>query len=176
MLKTIAFAIAVLIGGVLIYAANKPDTFSVQRSIAVQAPPEKIFPLIHDFKQWPNWSPYEGKDPAMKRSYGPVTAGVGATYAWAGNKDVGRGDMKISGATPPTALTLQLHFIEPFEGHNQVDFKIDPEGGQSKLSWIMNGPAPFPTKLMSMFIDMDKMIGKDFEVGLANIKALAEKP
>lgn len=176
MLKTIVLAIAVLIGGVLIYASTKPDTFSVQRSTVVKAPPEKIFPLINDFKQWPSWSPYEGKDPTMKRSYGPVTAGMGATYAWDGNKDVGKGDMKIEGTTPPTLVRLQLHFIKPFEGQNQVDFKIEPEGPQTKLSWIMSGPAPFMTKLMSTFFDMDKMIGKDFETGLANIKALAEKP
>lgn len=176
MLKPIALLIVAVVGGVLIYASTKPDSFSVQRSTLVKAPPEKVFVLINDFKQWPSWSPYEGKDPAMKRSYGVVTSGVGATYAWQGNKDVGKGEMKIAASTPPTLVTLQLHFIEPFEGHNEVIFRMEPEGGQTKVSWVMNGPAPFATKLMSMFFDMDKMIGKDFEQGLANIKAQVEKP
>lgn len=176
MLKTIALLIVALIAGVLIYASTKPDTFTVQRSIGVKAPPEKVFVLVNDFKQWPSWSPYERKDPAMKRQYGVVTSGVGATYAWEGNKDVGQGEMKISAATPPTLVTLQLHFIQPFEGHNEVLFKMEPEGDHTKVSWIMSGPAPFASKLMSTFFDMDQMIGKDFDAGLANLKALAEKP
>ena len=175
MLKTIAIVIVVLIAGVLIYAATKPDSFGVQRSTTIKAAPEKIFALIDDLQQWRSWSPYEAKDPAMKRSFGAITAGKGATYAWEGNKDVGQGSMEISGTTPSTLVTLQLHFIKPFEGHNQVDFRLEPQGDMTRVSWDMHGPAPYMSKLMGTFFDMDKMIGKDFEAGLANLKAVAEK-
>jgi carbon monoxide dehydrogenase subunit G len=175
MLKTIALIVAVVIAGVLIYAATQPDNFGVQRSTTIKAPPEKIFAAINDFQQWRAWSPYENKDPAMKRTLGAVTAGTGATYAWEGNKEVGQGRMEISGTTAPTLVTIQLHFIKPFEAHNQVDFRLEPQGDTTKVTWDMRGPAPYITKLMSTFFDMDKMIGKDFEVGLANLKTLAEK-
>ena len=175
MLKTIALVVVVAIAGVLIFAATKSDSFAVQRSIAIKAPPEKIHAYINDFKQWPNWSPYENKDPAMQRTFGAVTAGPGATYAWDGNKEVGQGRMEISGSTAPTLVTIQLHFIKPFEAHNQVDFRLVPQGETTQVTWDMHGPAPYITKLMSTFFDMDKMIGTDFEKGLANLKALAEK-
>jgi len=160
---------------VLAYAATRPDTFRVERSTGIKAQPEKIFAVLNDFKQWGAWSPWEKKDPAMKRSYGASTSGKGATYAWEGNKEVGQGSMEISGTTAPTLVTIQLHFIKPFEGHNQVDFRLEPQGETTKVTWDMRGPAPYITKLMSTFFDMDKMIGKDFEAGLASLKTLAEK-
>jgi hypothetical protein len=178
MLKTlgiIVLVIAALLAGVMIYATTKPDSFGVTRSTTVKAPPEKIFASINDFQQWRVWSPYENKDPAMKRTFGAVTAGPGATYAWDGNNEVGQGDMAIIATTVPTLVTIKLHFIKPFEGTNQVDFRLEPQGDSTRVTWDMRGPAPFITKLMSTFFDMDKMIGKDFEVGLANLKALAEK-
>jgi hypothetical protein len=175
MIKTVVIVVVVLVAGVLIYAATKPDSFGVQRSASIKAPPEKIYPLISDFKQWPTWSPYEHKDPAMKRTLGAVTAGPGATYAWDGNKDVGQGDMTITGVTAPTLVTIRLHFVRPFEGTNQVDFRLEPQGEATRVTWDMRGPAPYVTKLMSTFFDMDKMIGKDFEAGLANLKAAVEK-
>jgi len=175
MLKSILAVVVVLIAGVLIYAATKPNDFAVKRSIAIKAPPEKIYPLIADFKQWPGWSPYENKDPAMKRTLGGTAAGPGATYAWQGNKEVGQGEMTITGATVPTLVTIRLHFIAPFEATNQVDFRLEPRGDTTTVTWDMHGPAPYVTKLMSTFFDMDKMVGKDFEVGLANLKTAAEK-
>ena len=175
MFKTIAIVIAVLVAGVLVYAATKPDSFGVQRSASIKAPPEKIFALVNDLQQWRSWSPWENKDPAMKRSFTGPTAGKGAAYAWEGNKEVGQGRMEISGTTPPNLVTIQLDFIKPFEAHNRVDFKIEPQGDATRVTWAMNGPAPYITKLMGTFFDMDKMIGKDFEAGLANLKAAAEK-
>jgi Polyketide cyclase / dehydrase and lipid transport len=178
MLKTlgiIVLVIAALLAGVMIYATTKPDSFGVMRSTTVKAPPDRIFALINDFQQWRTWSPYENKDPAMKRTFGAVTAGPGATYAWDGNNEVGQGDMAITATTAPTLVTIKLHFIKPFEGTNQVDFRLEPQGDATRVTWDMKGPAPFVTKLMSTFFDMDKMIGKDFEVGLANLKALAEQ-
>ena len=175
MFKKIAIVVAVLIAGVLIYAATKPDSFGVQRSTTIKAPPEKVFALVNDLQQWRSWSPYENKDPAMKRSFSGPAAGKGAAYAWEGNKEVGQGRMEISGTTPPNLVTIQLDFIKPFEGHNRVDFKFEPQADATQVTWAMNGPAPYITKLMGTFFDMDKMIGKDFEVGLANLKAAAEK-
>jgi len=175
MLKTIALVIVVAIAGVLIFAATKPDTFAVQRSTSIKAPPDRIFTLINDFKRWDAWSPWEKKDPAMKRSYGPTTSGKGAHYAWEGNNDVGQGSMDITESVPPSKVALKLDFVKPFEGHNVVEFTLVPRGGSTDVTWSMSGPAPFMSKVMQVFVNMDRMIGKDFEAGLASLKAAAEK-
>ena len=175
MLKTIALVIVVAIAGVLIFAATKPDTFAVQRSTSIKAPPDRIFTLINDFKRWDAWSPWEKKDPAMKRSYGPTTSGKGAHYAWEGNNDVGQGSMDITESVPPSKVALKLDFVKPFEGHNVVEFTLVPRGGSTDVTWSMSGPAPFMSKVMQVFVNMDRMIGKDFEAGLTSLKAAAEK-
>ena len=176
MLKITGIIIAVLVAGVLIVAATKPDTFSVQRSASIKAPPEKVFGLINDFKRWDAWSPWEKKDPAMKRSLGAATSGQGATYAWEGDKNVGKGRMEIAESMPPSRVRLKLDFEEPFEAHNSVEFRLEPRDGATHVSWAMEGPMPFISKLMSVFVDFDRMIGADFEAGLAALKAAAEKP
>jgi uncharacterized protein YndB with AHSA1/START domain len=175
MLKTVAIVVVVLILGVLGFAATRPDSFSVQRSATVKAPPDKVFPLLEDLHRWAEWSPWEKKDPAMKRTFSGPASGVGAAYAWDGNKEVGQGRMEITGSQAPAAVTIKLDFIKPFEGHNVVEFRLAPQGDSTQVVWTMNGPAPFITKLMSTFFDMDKMIGKDFEAGLTNLKAVVEK-
>jgi carbon monoxide dehydrogenase subunit G len=178
MLKTLAIIVVVVlvvIAGALIYASTKPDSFRVQRSASVKAPPEKIFPLINDLKAWVGWSPYEKKDPAMKRSFGPVTAGKGATYEWAGDKNVGQGRMEILEAQPSSKVLIKLDFIKPFEAHNTAEFTLEPKGDTTLATWAIYGPSAFVTKVMGLFFDMDTMIGKDFEVGLADLKAAAEK-
>ena len=175
MLKIIAIVIVVLISGILIFAATKPDTFSVQRAAGIKAPPEKVFALINDFKRWDAWSPWEKKDPAMKRTWGATTSGKGAAYAWDGNNDVGQGSMEITDSVSPTKVTLKLDFVKPFEGHNVVDFTLEPKGDITNVTWAMRGPAPFLSKVMQVFCNMDSMVGKDFEAGLANLKAAAEK-
>ena len=171
----VAVALAIAIAAVLILAATKPDRFSVQRAITVKAPPETIFPLIDDFHQWGSWSPYEHKDPAMKRSFSGAESGKGAVYAWDGNKNVGSGRMEILDASAPSKIQIKLDFFTPFEGHNTAEFTMLPQGDATSLTWLMHGPAPFMSKLMQVFMNMDSMIGKDFEVGLANLKGLAEK-
>ena len=176
MLKTIAIIVVVLIAGVVILAAMKPDSFSVQRAATIKAPPEKVFALINDFKAWGAWSPWEKKDPAMKRSFGATTSGKGAHYAWDGNKDVGQGSMTVTESAPPSKVVLNLDFIKPFEGHNIVEFTLTPQGDSTSVNWLMHGPANFMSKIMQVFISMDRMVGKDFETGLANLKAAAEKP
>jgi uncharacterized protein YndB with AHSA1/START domain len=175
MLKTIAIIIAVLIAGVLIFAATKPDTFRVERSTSIKAPPEKIFAILNDFKQWGAWSPWEKKDPAMKRKFGAITVGKGATYGWEGNKDVGQGSMTITESVPSSKLVLNLDFLKPFEAHNFVEFTLTAQGDTTNVTWAMHGPANFMTKIIHVFMNMDKMVGPDFEAGLANLKAAAEK-
>lgn len=174
MLKLIALAVVLLLAVILIYAATKPDLFHVERDIDIKAPPEKIFGLINDFRQWEAWSPYN-KDPAMKGTYSTNTSGKGAHYAWEGNKDVGQGEITITDTTPPREIDMELHMIKPFEGRNHVVFSIEAAGDSTKVTWALEDQHTYFLKILSMFINMDKMIGNDFEVGLAKLKAVAEK-
>jgi uncharacterized protein YndB with AHSA1/START domain len=171
----IAVILAIAIAVVLILAATKPARFSVQRATSVKAPPERIFPLINDFHQWRSWSPYEDKDPAMKRSYGGPESGTGAVYGWDGDKNVGSGRMEILDASAPSKIVIKLDFLKPFEAHNTAEFTMLPQGDATDVIWLMHGPAPFVSKVMQVFMNIDNMIGKDFEVGLANLKRLSEK-
>ena len=159
---------------VLILAAMKPDSFQVQRSIAINAPPERIQPLIADFRAWSAWSPWEKKDPAMKRSFSGAESGVGARYAWEGDKNVGKGSMEIVEAVP-TKVALKLDFAAPFEAHNEAVFALQPQGQITNVVWSMTGPTPFLGKIIHVFMNMDRMVGDDFEAGLAAMKAAAER-
>ena len=172
---TIAVILAIAIAVVLILGATKPDTLRVQRSVRIKAPPEGIFPLISDFHQWVAWSPYEQKDPAMKRTYSGAERGKGAVYAWEGDKNVGSGRMEILEASAPQKIVIKLDFFTPFEGHNTAEFTMLPQGDATNVSWRMHGPAPFMARIMHVFINIDKMVGSDFEAGLANLKRLTEK-
>jgi hypothetical protein len=175
----IAVVLAAAIAIVLILAATKPNTFSIRRATMVNALPEKIFPLINDFHQWGSWSPYEHKDPAMKRSYSGAESGKGAVYAWDGNKHVGSGRMEILDVSAPTKIVIKLDFFTPFEGHNTAEFTMLPQGDATNLAtnvtWLMHGPVSFMAKIMHVLINIDRMVGKDFEIGLANLKRLTEK-
>jgi Polyketide cyclase / dehydrase and lipid transport len=175
MLKIILIVIVVLIAAILAYAATRPGSFRVQRSATIQAAPEKIFPLIVDFHNWTSWSPWEKKDPALKRTYSGAPSGKGAVYAWEGNKNVGSGRMEITDAPAPSKVTIKLDFIKPFEGHNIAEFMLQPAGGATNVTWEMSGNMAFVMKVFGIFVSMDKMIGNDFETGLANLKAMAEK-
>ncbi|MDO9062668.1 MAG: SRPBCC family protein [Bradyrhizobium sp.] len=174
-IATIAVVLAIAIAVVLILAATRPDTFAVQRAAIVKAPPERIFPLINDFRQWGNWSPYEHKDPAMKRTYSGAVRGNGAVYAWEGDKNVGTGRMEILEASAPSKIVIKLDFFTPFEAHNTAEFTMLPQDDATRVTWRMHGPAPLMARIMHIFINIDKMVGKDFEAGLANLKRLAEK-
>jgi len=173
-LAIIAIILAFAIAAVLFLASRKPDTFSVQRATAIHAPPEKIFPLIDDFHQWQSWSPYEVKDPDMQRTFSGAASGKGAVYAWNGNKNVGSGRMEILDAPPPNKVVIKLDFFTPFEGHNTAEFTLQPQGDTTNVTWLMHGPASFMMKVMHVFINMDNMVGKDFAVGLANLKRITE--
>jgi uncharacterized protein YndB with AHSA1/START domain len=171
----IAAIAVVLIVVVLIYAATKPDTFRIQRTASIKAPPEKIFALLNDFHLWPSWSPWEKMDSDMKRTLSGASSGKGAVYAWDGNSKVGQGRMEIIDASPPSRLAIKLDFLRPFEAHNMVEFTLVASGDATNLTWAMNGPLPYMAKVMHVFFNMDRMVGKDFETGLANLKTIAEK-
>ena len=175
MFKRILLVVVVLIGALLAYAATRPDSFRVERATVIKAPPAKVFALIDDFRQWAGWSPWEKLDPAMKRTHSGAASGKGAVYAWEGNGDVGAGRMEILETTAPSRVLIRLDFMKPFEATNTAEYTIQPEGDATRVTWAMYGPAPFMSKLMQVFVSMDKMIGKDFEQGLANLKALAER-
>ena len=178
MLKIAGIIVVVLIvaaAAVVAYASTRPDSFRVARSASIKAPPGKIFSLITDYRNWPQWSPYENRDPDMKRTYSGAPSGKGARYAWEGNKNVGAGEMEIIDTAPPRSILIKLDFIKPFEGHNVAEFTLEPQGDTTNVTWAMHGPVPLIGKVIHMVMDMDKMIGNDFSAGLANMKSVAEK-
>lgn len=176
MIKTVLLIVVAAIALLLVYAATRPDTFAVERSTTIAAPADKLFPLINDMRAFNTWNPYARKDPAMKAEYSGPAAGPGAAFDFQGNKEVGKGRISVTGATEPSLVTMQLDMWEPFEGHNTVNFTLAPVGAGTRVTWAMHGPSALITKVMDIFFNMDRMIGKDFEAGLANLKTLAEKP
>lgn len=171
----ILVVLVVGIVGILAYAVTKPDVFRVERSVAIKAPPERIFAMITDLRGWRAWSPYEKRDPEMTRSYSGADNGKGAAYAWDGNRNVGAGRMEIADVTPPSKVVINLEFLRPFKANNTAEFFMRPIGDGTTVTWAMYGPNLLVGKVMGIFIDMDRMIGKDFEDGLANLKAVAEQ-
>jgi uncharacterized protein YndB with AHSA1/START domain len=175
MLKKILLVLVLAIAGVLLYAATRPDTFQVQRRTTIAAPPEKVFALIEDFHRWGTWSPWEKLDPAMTRTFSGAERGVGAVYAWRGNNKAGEGRMEITEATSPGKLLIKLDFVKPFPANNTVEFVLAPKDGGTDVTWTMRGPSPYLSKLMDTVVGMDRLVGKDFDAGLANLKAAAER-
>lgn len=178
-LKIVAVALGVLLLGLFALASTQPDTLRVQRSLRIDAPREEVFALINDFRAWASWSPYDKLDPALKRTYSGAERGKGAVYGWQGNSDVGSGRMEVMASSAPAKIVIDLQFIEPFQARNVAEFTLEEQGQgedvSTNVTWAMHGPAHFVSKLMGLFVDMDHMIGKDFETGLSNLKALAEK-
>ncbi|NUM78368.1 SRPBCC domain-containing protein [candidate division KSB1 bacterium] len=174
MFKKILIGLAVIIVALLGYAATKPDTFRVERSASIKAAPETIFAHLNDFRSWGNWSPWEKLDPAMQRTFSGAAVGTGAVYEWKGNSEVGAGRMEILESSPSSKLNIKLNFTEPFEAQSTSEFSLTPEGDATKITWVMQGPNQFIGKVMSIFVNMDTHVGKDFETGLANLKTLAE--
>lgn len=176
MLKKIAIGIALLVVVVLGLAATKADTFALERDTTINAPPSKVFALVNDFHEWEKWSPWDKLDPNMKRMYGGTPSGAGSTFAWEGNSEAGAGSMEILSSMAPSKVEIRLDFTKPFESHNVTAFMIDSTATGSHVVWSMRGPNPFISKIMSVFVSVDKMVGPDFEKGLATMKAEAEKP
>jgi hypothetical protein len=171
-IKSILLVLAVGTGLVLLLAAFRPDSFRVERSVAINAPAEKIHAHLADFKAWGAWSPWERKDPALKRTFTGSAKGVGSAYAWE-SETVGHGRMEIAEVTGHD-VRIKLDFLKPMEAHNIVDFTLRPEGGATVVRWTMHGPQTYLGKVVSLFMDVDRMVGRDFEAGLASLKSLAE--
>lgn len=173
MITIIIIAAAVLVAAVFAYAASKPDTFTVRRAALIAAPPEQIFPLIDDLHAQSAWSPFE-KDPNMKRTYSGSPRGAGAVYAWDGNRQVGAGRLAITDSQAPSKVMLHLEMERPFKAKNVVEFLLERDGGGTSVSWIMRGPQPYMAKLLGLVMNCDKMVGGEFEAGLAKLKTLVE--
>jgi hypothetical protein len=176
MVKKIFMGLLAAIALLLIFAATRPDSFRVERSIAIQADQSKVYALLNDFHHFASWSPWQSLDPAMKVTHSGAASGQGAIYEWSGNDAVGVGRMEILKTVPNTSVTVKLDFLKPFEAHNTTEYTLAGTGGTTTVTWAMFGPSPYISKLMGVFVSMDSMIGKDFERGLANLKAVAEKP
>ncbi len=175
MFKKIALVTVVPIGALLVLAAIQPDTFYVQRSASINASPEKIFPLINTMRSGEVWSPYYKKDPAMQGVYSGPESGKGAAFEFDGNKEVGKGRVTIIDSESPSKVVMQLDMRDPFEAHNVVEFTLEPTGDATQVTWAMQGRLPYLAKVVHLVLDMDRMVGKDFETGLANLKALSEE-
>ncbi|GAB3255460.1 SRPBCC family protein [Chitinimonas naiadis] len=175
MITTLVLVVVVVLVAILVAAASRPDTFRFERSIVISAPPEKAYELIADMRRWVEWSPWERLDPQLKRAHSGAPSGEGAIYEWDGNNKVGAGRMEILEAEPPVRLLIKLDFLRPFKANNMAEFLLQQQGGQTTLTWAMFGPSNFMSKLMGIFISMDKMLGKDFDAGLASLKFLAER-
>lgn len=176
MLALIAITALALVAGVLIIAGRKPDVFEVSRSATIRATPERIFALLADFREWGAWSPYEKKDPAMTRSFNGATSGVGAVYAFAGNGKVGSGELAIVEVEAPVRLAVTLDMTRPMACSNRITFTLAASEGGTLVTWRMQGPSPFIGKLIGTIFDMDRMVGRDFEQGLAALGQAAERP
>lgn len=174
-MTTLSIIVLGAIIGLFLYAKGRPDTFRLERRIVVAAPAEKIFPLVNDFHSWVNWSPWEGLDPNMKRTYEGAQSGVGTKYAWVGEGKVGAGSMEITNSTPSSAILIKLDFEKPFEAHNITTFTFAPGEGGTEVVWSMEGHLNLMMKIMHIFMNMEKLVGGDFEKGLMSLRALAEK-
>ncbi len=160
----------------VIFAATKPNEFTIRRSISIHAPAERIYALIADFREWPKWSPWEALDPNLKRTMNGMESGAGAIYEWDGNKKAGAGRMEIVQASPPSRIEIRLNFLRPFRAENKVVFTLIPAGDGTNVIWEMSGINNLGFKIMGILMNMDKLVGRDFEKGLAAMKAEAEKP
>ncbi len=166
-------AVAVILVAILLFATTRPDTFRVERKTVIATTPEKVSAAINDFHRWKSWSPYEKKDPGMKRRYSGAESGTGARYAWEGDSHVGSGSMEVLAAST-REIRIRLDFIKPFEAHNMAIFTLTPQSNGTEVSWAMEGPLPYFARVIHLFFDMDKMVGRDFEAGLADLKIVAE--
>jgi hypothetical protein len=173
MLKKIGIGVAVLIVGFVVLVMLQPSTFRIERSKSIAAPSWVVFNIVNNFHRWPAWSPWEKLDPNMEKKHSGPEAGVGAVYEWTGNKDVGTGRMTITESAPPEKLTIDLEFMEPWEAKNTTLFSFEGKAKETNVTWAMEGENTFMGKAMSLFMDMDAMVGKDFEAGLDELDKLA---
>jgi uncharacterized protein YndB with AHSA1/START domain len=174
-MKKVLLVLVFLVAGLAAVVATRPDTYHVERSVDVDAPAETIFPSVADLRNMGEWSPWDKRDPAMKKTFSASTTGIGASYAWEGNKQVGKGKMTITELLPPEHVADKLEFLEPFPAMADTAIDLKPAaGGGTHVRWSMDGKSNFVAKAFSLVMSMDKAIGKDFEQGLANLKHVAE--
>lgn len=168
--------VVLAVAALLIVVAMQPADFTVTRSATMNAPPDRIFEQINDFHKWDAWSPWAKIDPAMKTTYSGPPTGVGSAYAWTGNDQVGEGKMAITASHPNEHVAIDLEFIKPFAAKNVTEFKLKPDGDKTNVTWTMAGKNNFIAKAFGLFMNMDKLVGGDFEKGLAQMKAVVEAP
>lgn len=169
-----AISFILLAGFFLGYVSTRPDTFRVQRSAVIDAPPAQVFPFIEDFRQFALWSPYEKLDPGMTRTFSGPKRGKGAIYEWHGKAAAGKGRMEIAHTSPPHMAVIRLDFVKPFKTQNIVEFTLQEEGSATRVTWAMRGANPYIAKMIQLLFNMDRLVGRDFETGLLNLKALVE--
>jgi uncharacterized protein YndB with AHSA1/START domain len=174
MIRKILIGIAAVIVVLVVVVATQPSTFHIERSITIAAPPESAFAQVNDFHAWAAWSPWEKMDPQMKRTFEGAPSGTGAIYAWSGNDKVGEGRMTIEKSDKPAQIAIKLEFLKPWTATNTATFTFAPATGSTKVTWAMDGQNNFGAKAASLFMNMDKMVGDDFERGLTALKSIAE--
>ena len=176
MLKKILIALAVIVVVFIVIVALQPSDFRVARSTTISAPPPAVFAQVNDFHKWEAWNPWGKIDPAMKQTYEGALAGPGAIYTWSGNNEVGEGRMTITDSRPSDLIRVKLEFFKPFAATNTAEFAFKPEGNQTLVTWSMFGEKNFMAKAVHLVMNMDKMIGGQFEKGLADMKSAVEAP
>lgn len=174
MVKKILIGLAVIVVVLVVIILLQPSHYRVERSATMNAPASLVFAQVNDFHNWNAWSPWAKLDPAMKQAFEGAPAGTGAVYSWAGNKDVGEGRMTITDSHPSDLIKIKLEFIKPFAAINATDFSFKPQGNQTAVTWTMSGDNNFIGKAFGLFMNMDKMVGGDFEKGLTQLKAVTE--
>lgn len=175
MVKKILIAVVAVLLLFSLFVATRPAHFRVERSAQIDAPSNVVFPLINDFHAWAKWSPYEKLDPGMKKTYSGAPSGRGASYAWSGNDKAGEGRMTITDSKPSELVSIQLEFLKPFAATNQATFRLTPNATGTRVQWSMEGDNGFVAKAFCLVVNMDSLVGKDFEAGLANLNRLASE-
>jgi carbon monoxide dehydrogenase subunit G len=173
-IKLLIIAVAI-VAAILIFAATRPASIRVERSVRISAPPEKIFPLINDFHYWDGWAPQDREDSTMKRSYRGPEKGMGAVSDWVSKGSAGRGSMSVTESVAPTKVMVRADWTKPFQLTNVNEFTLEPAGDTTKVVWTFQGANVFPMKLMGVFANMDNVMGKHLETGLLSLKEAAER-
>ena len=176
MLKIILIAIPILLVIFIIIVAMQPSSYRVARSLAITAPPDTLFPHINDLKKWERWNPWGKADPNMRLTYGDAASGVGASYSWAGNREVGESRLTIAESRPSESVRYKMEFYKPMSGSAEAEFTLKRQGQQTEVTWTVTGDKNFMSKAFCLFMSMDKMLGTKFETALADLKAIAESP
>jgi hypothetical protein len=170
----VLIGLAAIVVAACVVVATRPSEFRVSRSAAMRAPAPVVFEQVNDFRKWEAWSPYVKRDPAMKKGFEGPPSGVGAVYTWSGNREVGAGRTTIVESRPPDLIRVQLEFERPFQGTSTAEFRFEPAGDQTRVTWTLDGRNGFMGKAVGLVVDLDRMVGGDFEKGLADLKNVVE--